>query len=80
MPLKEQIKKILKGSEKPLTVDEITSVLISEGLFIFKANSPRSVVSSTLKRNAEGVHSCNPVKKKIFVCVSENTYELIGSG
>ena len=80
MHLKEHIKRILKGSGKPLTVDEITSILISEGLFKFKAASPRGVVSSTLKRNAEGVHSCSPVKEKAFICVSENTYELIGSG
>ena len=77
MSLKIYIKEILENSELPMSVDEITEKLLEQGIFKFKSKSPRGVVSATLKRNAEGVHSCKPVKNKSFNCISKNTYEMI---
>lgn len=77
MTVKEAALEILRAAGRPLSVTEILDEIEAKNLFRFTASGKRGVVRATLKRHAEGAHSCSPSKEKVFRQVGMDRFEVL---
>ncbi|WP_424315675.1 winged helix-turn-helix domain-containing protein [Haloferula sp.] len=77
MTIKEAAIKVLRDAGQALSIDEIYDRICSEGLFEFKAKSPKAVLSRQLRSHAEGVEMKLASAEKCFRITSDKKFTLI---
>jgi hypothetical protein len=74
MTIAEAAQAILKEKGHPLNVNDIYDEIMKHNLYNFRAKSPNSVLSKTMRSKS----TANPkALQPLFRQVSQNTYELI---
>lgn len=68
---------ILAEQNQPMTADEIYEVIASKNLYVFKAQSPRSVLRSQLRRHSANISSPNQAKDLKFNLSPDGKFSLI---
>lgn len=68
---------VLQAEGKPMTADEIYSVISSKNLYEFKAQSPRGVVRSQLRRHSANISGPNQAKDQKFNLSPDGKFSLL---
>ena len=76
MTIAEAIQMVLKGKGTAMTVAQIHTSIVDQGLFEFKSKSAVSIVRNQIRRHCEGVSSGNVSSKKYFRLKGTDRYEL----
>lgn len=66
MTIKQSATKVLQDAGSPLSLDEIFDGIRTQGLFEFKASSPKSVLSRQLRKHTAGVEMKLASDEKCF--------------
>jgi restriction system protein len=77
MTVVEAIKKVMQGSGKPMTANEVHAEIAREGLYEFRAADPVSIVRAQLRRHCEGLGLTKASERKYFRSAGEGRYELL---
>lgn len=67
---------ILAEKQKPMTADEIFEAITSQGLYEFKAKSPKSVLRSQLRRHSANLSGAHQAAQKIFKMSPDGQFTL----
>lgn len=67
---------VLKEHGKPMTADEIYEVISSKNLYEFKAQSPRGVVRSQLRRHSANITGPHQAKSQCFNLSADGKFSL----
>jgi len=67
---------ILAEQKRPMTADEIYDLIMSRGLYEFKAKSPKSVLRSQLRRHSAIVTGTDQASKTIFKLSADGQFSL----
>ena len=67
---------ILAEHKKPMTADEIYEVIASQDLYEFKAQSPKSVLRSQLRRHSANITGPNQAKDQKFNMSADGQFTL----
>ena len=76
MTIAEAAREALRRHHRPMTVDEIYEVIISEGLTTFRSAHPKGVLRTQIRRHCRDVAHASPAKTKYFVVAGANRYTL----
>lgn len=68
---------ILAEHKKPMTADEIYEVIASRSLYEFKAQSPKSVLRSQLRRHSANITGPNQAKDQKFNMSADGQFTLV---
>lgn len=68
---------ILAEQKNAMTSDEIYDAITNRGLYEFKAQSPRSVLRSQLRRHCVNVNGVNQASKPVFNVSPDGRYTLV---
>ena len=67
---------ILTEHNRPMTADEIYTLIKSRGMYEFKAKDPKSVLRSQLRRHCANVSSPNQAKELTFNMSDDGQFTL----
>lgn len=71
---------VLAENKRSMTVDEIYEVIVSKGLYEFKAKSPKSVLRSQLRRHCGNTaEQSNKEEKPVFQILPDGRFALLGA-
>jgi hypothetical protein len=71
---------VLADGKRSMTVDEIYEVIVSKGLYEFKAKSPKSVLRSQLRRHCGNTGEQSKMDaKSVFQMLSDGRFALLDS-
>ncbi len=68
---------VLAKSKAPMTADEIFDAIVAQNLYAFKAQSPKSVLRSQLRRHSANVAGTNQAKELVFQLHDDGRYSLL---
>jgi hypothetical protein len=68
---------ILTQHQRPMTADEILNIVLSNGLYEFKAKSPKSVLRSQLRRHCSNISGPNQASSPLFHAHEDGRFSLI---
>jgi len=80
MTIVEAIKRVLQEAAGDLSVEEVFSKIVAQGLYTFKAAEPKSVVRSQLRRHCLGLDFPSSSPVKYFRLVGEDRYAIESVG
>jgi hypothetical protein len=67
---------ILQAAKQPMSIFEITQVILDQDLYTFNAKEPTAIVRGAIERRCEGLNRKNSVEPKYFKKSPEGKYEL----
>jgi len=68
---------LLAEYKRPMTVDEIYELIMVRRLYEFKAESPKSVLRSQLRRHSANVTGAHKASKAIFNVSADGQFTLV---
>ena len=68
---------VLAESKRPMSADEIYDIITSRNLYQFKAQSPRSVLRSQLRRHSSNISGAHQAKDQRFEMSADGKFSLI---
>lgn len=72
--LKDTIFKILKSTNKPLSIKEIYLQIVENQLYNFKSENPEHIVRTLLRRHSDNIKFPSAKKTKYFTFLSDGTF------
>lgn len=76
-PIHRAVAEVLRGSNTPLTADEIYNEIVQRGLYRFLARDPLHVVDSQLRRHCDNLNFPSARRRKYFTRVDGGRYALL---
>lgn len=77
MPIHEVAVEVLREFQRPMTADEIYEAIVAKKLYTFKAQSPKSVLRSQLRRHCFNVSGPNQASHPKFKLLDDNRLALL---
>lgn len=77
MTLVGAVRRVLRSSDGPLSINDIANRIALQGFFVFRTSSPRTVVGHAIRRHCAGVNIASSGKRRFFREIGDDLYDLI---